>query len=64
VLYGVRGVRLDSIILGGRRYTSVEALERFTAACTAAANGTAPEVRTSAQREAAIAAAEAELANT
>lgn len=64
VLYGVRGVRLDSIIIGGRRYTSEEALERFAAACTAAADGTAPAPRTPRQREAAIAAAERELAES
>ncbi len=29
---GVRGARLDSVVLGGRRYTSAEALARFTRA--------------------------------
>jgi hypothetical protein len=28
-LRGVRGVRLDTVMIGGRRYTSVEAIRRF-----------------------------------
>ena len=61
---GVRNVRLETLVIAGRRYTSIEALERFCAATTAAAaNGTASPVRTSRQREKAIAAAEAELAD-
>jgi hypothetical protein len=28
-LRGLRGVRLETILVGGRRYTSVEAIERF-----------------------------------
>jgi hypothetical protein len=28
---GVRGVKLDTVIIGGRRYTSHEAFARFTA---------------------------------
>jgi uncharacterized protein DUF1580 len=63
-LRGVRGVRLETIVIGGLRYTSAEALERFVAATTAAADGTpAPAIRTSRQRETAIAAAERELAS-
>ena len=58
---GIRGVRLETYVLAGRRFTSVEALERFAAATTAAANGERPPVRTPRQRERAIAAAEAEL---
>jgi hypothetical protein len=30
---GVRGIRLESVIIGGRTVTSVEALYRFLAAC-------------------------------
>jgi uncharacterized protein DUF1580 len=37
---GVHGVRLETIVCGGVRYTSREALERFFAGTTAAANGT------------------------
>lgn len=59
---GVRGVRLESLMVGGTRYSSIEALERFFAATTAATAGNNPLPRTSAQRERAIAAAELELA--
>lgn len=38
-LRGVRGVRLDTVLIGGTRYTSTEALSRFFAATTAAADG-------------------------
>ena len=59
---GVRGVRLSTVIVGGRRFTSREAIEQFIAATTAAANGEAPPVRTPRQRQRAIDAAERELA--
>lgn len=36
---GVRGVRLETIVCGGRRYTSEEAILKFIAATTAAADG-------------------------
>jgi len=38
-LRGVRGVRLGTVLIGGTRYTSTEALSRFFAATTAAADG-------------------------
>jgi hypothetical protein len=60
---GVRGVRLETVMVGGIRYTSREALERFVAATTAAADGTNPVIRTPKQRQRAIEAAERELAN-
>jgi Protein of unknown function (DUF1580) len=31
---GIRGVRLETCLVGGRRYTSREALQRFIAAAT------------------------------
>ena len=34
---GIRGIRLESVVIGGKRYTSTEALARFAAALTAAA---------------------------
>lgn len=34
---GVRGVRLESVVLGGGRYTSREAVERFCRGTTEAA---------------------------
>jgi hypothetical protein len=36
---GIRGQRLESVLIGGTRYTSREALQRFIAATTAAADG-------------------------
>lgn len=58
-LHGTRGRRLDSVVIGGRRYTSKQAIERFlnhshsTESTTPSSN--------SASREKAIAKAEAEL---
>ena len=61
-LRGVRGVKLESTLIGGVRYTSHEALQRFCDRTTAIADGTAqPEARTSLQRERAISRAQAEL---
>ncbi|NLF68882.1 MAG: DUF1580 domain-containing protein [Candidatus Anammoximicrobium sp.] len=34
--HGVKGCRLDTILIGGKRFTSVEALQRFSEALTAA----------------------------
>ncbi len=39
---GCRGVKLESILVGGHRYTSLEALQRFAERATAAADGTSP----------------------
>ena len=59
---GCRGVKLETILRGGVRYTSTEALERFFAATTAAADGqSAPPVTTN-QRQRQIEQAERELA--
>lgn len=61
-LRGVRGIKLESIMIGGVRYTSDEALQRFFDRTTAVADGTAqPEARTATQRERAVSRAEAEL---
>jgi len=38
-LRGTRGVKLETLLVGGTRYTSVEALNRFFATTTAAADG-------------------------
>lgn len=56
---GVRGVRLESLRLGGGLVTSVEALQRFAESLTAGDGQRV--VRTSAQRERAADRAEAEL---
>lgn len=60
---GVKGVRLETFSIGGRRFTTQQAFQRFVAATTAAANGQdpTPASRTNRQRESAIARAEREL---
>ena len=60
---GSRGARLETVVVGGRRYTSIEAIERFIAATTANSPGADPQPTrpTSRQREAAIRRAEREL---
>lgn len=57
---GVKGVRLETFHIGGKRYTTVEAFNRFVERTTAAAQGQlpAPAPRTNRQREAAINRAE------
>lgn len=60
---GVRGVRLETVVVGARRYTSAEALERFLSASTAAADGMQSRpAAVSAARQRQIAAAEARCA--
>lgn len=49
-LTGARGVVLETIMLGGSRYTSREALARFFAACSAASGISQPAERTKTQR--------------
>jgi hypothetical protein len=63
-LRGVRNVKLETCLIGGRRYTSREAVERFSAAVTAAADGEPLPVRTPRQRERDIKRAEAEMKET
>ena len=57
---GVRGVRLETFLRGGIRYTTDEAIERFFAATTAAADGDPAPSLTSRQREREISRAERE----
>jgi hypothetical protein len=61
---GVRGVKLETFSVGGRRFTTRGAHGRFAEGCTVAAQGTpsSPAPRTNRQREAAVRKAEAELA--
>lgn len=59
-LKGCRGVRLETFLRGGIRHTTPEALERFFAATTAAADGDVPPSLTSRQREREISLAEKE----
>jgi len=58
VLTGVGGIKLESILIGGKRFTSAESIQRFCDRRTAAADGDTPPVRTSRQREQAIQHAE------
>lgn len=60
-LRGVRGTKLETCLIGGRRYTSLEALARFSTATTDAADGKSPPARTQRQRQLAIERAEREL---
>lgn len=57
---GCRGIRLETILVGGIRYTSREALDRFIAACSGL-SAPVPIVATSKQRQRQIAAAKREL---
>jgi hypothetical protein len=59
---GVRGVKLETIAIGGTLATSIQALQRFCDACTAVKFGTAPSPTTPKQRQRKIEAAERELA--
>jgi hypothetical protein len=63
-LSGCRGVKLETYVSGGRRYTTRQAFRRFQEACTAASTTGYPvaSTRTPAQRERDIQRAEAELA--
>ena len=59
---GSRGARLETIVVGAKRFTSIEAIERFIEATTAnSTGGLSPSRSTNRQRAAAIAAAEREL---
>jgi hypothetical protein len=55
---GVRGVRLETVLVGGRRMTSRQALNRFFAAVNAAADGKPVRTETPREREQAISRAE------
>jgi hypothetical protein len=57
-LHGVRGQKLDSLIAGGRRFTSIEAIERF---CSRLTNPGAPAPSDARRAKARIAAANAVL---
>lgn len=57
---GLRGVKLEWVRYGGRRYTSREALQRFSAAQTRADGGQAPVPQRSVRKKQ-IATAEREL---
>ena len=58
---GIRGVRLQTILIGGRRYTTQKFVEDFIAEVTARANGEQFSTRTPRRRAKNIEAAEREL---
>jgi adenosylmethionine-8-amino-7-oxononanoate aminotransferase len=58
ILNGLHGIRLESVKVGGRRFTSEEAIERFIARTTAVANGEQPPACTRQEQERAIRSAE------
>lgn len=55
---GCRGVQLETVLLGGFRYTSVQAIDRFFAAINAAAPGAGSQAFIDRERQARIAAAD------
>ncbi len=57
---GARGRKLESVVLGGKVYTSAEALQRFAEQRGGIAS---PTIRTPAQRQRAIERAERELSD-
>jgi len=58
---GARGVKLETVLIGGRRYTSEEALLRFFDMSTAAEDGTGSPQHNAHQQKRAIEEAEAYL---
>jgi len=60
VLQGVGGVKLESALIGGKRFTSHEAIQRFVDRRTAATDHNAPPSMTSRQRDCEIDRAERE----
>jgi hypothetical protein len=68
MMQGVRGIRLESIVVGATRCTSVEAMQRFFDALTAAADAEHSSAITplpvSKSRQKAIEAAERRLARS
>lgn len=59
---GIRGVKLETVVIGGIRYVSREALQRFADRLTEQSDDSVP-VRTARQRERDIERAERELAD-
>jgi hypothetical protein len=59
---GLAGIRLETTVVGGRRFTSSEAVQRFIDRTTEARDGIRPERAVSRRRQAAIEQAERELA--
>jgi hypothetical protein len=60
VLKGTRAGKLQSFCVAGRRFTTLESIQRFAQQSTAAADGDVPPARTLRQREVEISRAERE----
>jgi len=60
-LRGVRGNKLETCLVGGKRFTSREALQRFTDNITAASEGEPCQILRNKKSEREIQRAEAEL---
>ena len=58
---GISGIKLETFLAGGKRFTTIEAIERFILASTEARDGVRPEQTPSRRRQAAIDKAEREL---
>ncbi|NLX56719.1 MAG: DUF1580 domain-containing protein [Planctomycetaceae bacterium] len=58
---GVKNQKLETLLLGGRRYTSAEALQRFFERSTAASDGQPIPARSQRERDVAVKAALREL---
>ena len=58
---GIRGVRLETFVCGGKRFTTAESIRRFIHASTEARDGAPVDRAPGRKREAAIDAAEREL---
>ena len=61
VLNGTRAGKLESFLVGGRRFTTLQSIQRFAQQSTAAADGDTTPSLTSRQRERQISRAEAEM---
>jgi hypothetical protein len=60
-VHGIRGIKLESIVCGGVRCTSAEAIQRFFEALTASSAPITPAARSAVQRQRAVEKAMAEL---
>lgn len=58
---GIRGVHLETVLIGGKRYTTVEAMQRFVAALSAPSSVRYQRIRSSLGRDREQRFVEAEL---
>ena len=57
---GIRGIKLETLQIGGRRYCTQESFARFVEATTRAANGEQPSTKVRTNRQRAIAVSRTE----